>query len=108
MSEPSEPITGMALVDHSDFPIENFTVTSLSDKKTEISYNFPTDEIFEVWIYKKTEGADTRILRKLEPPKSSFTDQNIKAEENYSYFIQIVFNDGVKSEYSTTKIPSRL
>ncbi len=108
MSEPSEPITGMALVDHSDFPINNFTVTSLSNKKTEISYNFPTDEIFEVWIYKKTEGAETRILRKLEPPKNSFTDQNIKEEESYSYFIQIVFNDGVKSEYSTTKTPSRL
>ena len=108
MSEPSEPITGFGLVDHSDFPIDNFTVASLNSKKTEISYDFPNDEIFEVWIYKKTEGADTRILRKLEPPKTSFIDQNIKEEESYSYFIQVVFIDGVKSEYSITKIASRL
>ncbi len=104
VSEPSEPITAEVFPDHRDVPINDFTVQKLTNQQVvEIKVNFDLQDIYQVWIYKQKDESKPRILRKIEPPLNRYQDKRISQDEQYEYFIQVIFEDGVKSIYSDTK-----
>lgn len=103
-SIPSRPITGEIIKSYDDFPIDNFSVTK-EKKFNRISWTYPKQDVFEIWIYKIEDEEKPRLLRKLAPSKTSFDDPIIKKRSEYQYFLRVYFNEGEKTNYSIKKKP---
>lgn len=108
VSDPSQPISSFAFKDYNSFPIDAFEVQYTSQKEIQIDCQFPTQELFEILIYKTTNEGPPRMLRRISNGQIAYVDTNIKEDNEYLYFIQVVFDDGVKSAFSNSKEPQKL
>ncbi len=102
-SIPSDPITGKAIKSYRDFPINNFDIVK-NKKINIIAWNYPMEEVFEIWIYNIINEEKPRLLRKISAPRKIYEHKLDNPKEDQSYFIQVYFHDGRSTNYSITKL----
>lgn len=102
VSAPSDPVVGRAIKTLKNFPINDFKVFKRS-KSNWITWDFPLEGVFEIWLYRRVEGQKPRLLSKFEPPVKEYLDTRLVKDKRIGYFMTVYFDDGRSSNYSIEK-----
>ena len=101
-SPPSQPIVVKTLPNHNKVNIEDWKIR-VRDNQVEFQHNIFDSEIEEIRIFKKQNDDLPFELARISPSELLFIDEGVRKSNSYSYFIQILYEDGYKSKYSEQK-----
>ncbi len=67
-----------------------------AEKTIELSWDAPKD-VFSYTIYRKDNEGSFSQLKTLAPDKTTYSDKNVSLGNNYSYFVQYLTKEGIRS-----------
>jgi hypothetical protein len=82
-------------------PMKGFNCVK-TDKTIELTWDKPNFEIYNYSIYRKDNKGNFSLLKTVTSEKLNYSDKNLSIGNEYSYYVQFITKDGIRSLPSKT------